>query len=156
MSISDAIVVMRDGAVQQIGAPQEVYNDPCNLFVAKFLGTPPINVFSGCVRGGALYLGEDRVMDVPGIADGEVTVGIRPEGFEVDAAGPMRCSLTAIEVMGRDVSIVAAHPCCQSSSIRAIVDADDVKSLTAGEVRFRLKAHKVDLFDPATEERIPV
>ena len=47
MSISDRMVVMREGVVQQIGRPQEVYDDPVNLFVAKFLGTPPINVFHG-------------------------------------------------------------------------------------------------------------
>ena len=153
MSISDAIVVMKDGVVQQIGAPQDVYNDPCNLFVAKFLGTPPINVFSGTVRAGKLYLGEDGVLDVPGISDRDVTVGVRPEGFEVDANGPMHCFLTAIEVMGRDVSIVAGHPACQSTSIRAIVDADDVKGLSTA-VCFRLKPHKVELFDTVTEERI--
>ena len=109
MSISDAIVVMKDGVVQQIGAPQDVYNDPCNLFVAKFLGTPPINVFSGTVRAGKLYLGEDCVLDVPSVSDREVIVGIRPEGFSVDADGPMRAALSAIEVMGRDVSVVAGH-----------------------------------------------
>ncbi|MBQ7300026.1 MAG: ABC transporter ATP-binding protein [Clostridia bacterium] len=153
MSISDAIVVMKDGVVQQIGAPQDVYNDPCNLFVAKFLGTPPINVFSGTVRAGKLYLGENCVLEVPGISDRDVTVGIRPEGFEVDADGPMQCALNAIEVMGRDVSVVAGHPACQSTSIRAIVDADDVKGLSM-TVRFRLKPHKVELFDTVTEERI--
>ncbi len=153
MSISDAIVVMKDGVVQQIGAPQDVYNDPCNLFVAKFLGTPPINVFSGTVRAGKLYLGENCVLEVPGISDRDVTVGIRPEGFEVDADGPMQCALNAIEVMGRDVSVVAGHPACQSTSIRAIVDADDVKGLSM-TVRFRLKPHKVELFDTQTEERI--
>ncbi|MBQ1945329.1 MAG: ABC transporter ATP-binding protein, partial [Clostridia bacterium] len=52
MSISDEIVVMKDGVIQQIGKPQEVYDNPCNLFVAKFLGTPPINVFRGKVSGG--------------------------------------------------------------------------------------------------------
>ena len=50
MSISDMIVVMKLGVVQQIGKPQEVYDSPANLFVAKFLGTPPINVFAGKVR----------------------------------------------------------------------------------------------------------
>ena len=57
MSISDRIVVMKDGVVQQIGRPQDVYDSPVNLFVAKFLGTPPINVFEGEVRGGLLRLG---------------------------------------------------------------------------------------------------
>ena len=61
-SISDRIVVMKDGVVQQIGRPQDVYDSPVNLFVAKFLGTPPINVFEGEVRGGLLRLGEDAVL----------------------------------------------------------------------------------------------
>ncbi len=64
MSISDMIVVMKDGVVQQIGKPQEVYDNPVNLFVAKFLGTPPVNVFEGCVRDGSLYIGKDAVLDV--------------------------------------------------------------------------------------------
>lgn len=154
MSISDAIVVMKDGVVQQIGAPQDVYNDPCNLFVAKFLGTPPINVFSGTVRAGKLYLGEDCVLDVPSVSDRDVIVGIRPEGFSVDADGPMRAALSAIEVMGRDVSVVAGHTNCQNTTFRAIVDADEVRGVSAGEIRFRLKPHKVELFDTVTEERI--
>ena len=62
MSISDMIVVMKLGVVQQIGAPQDVYDDPANLFVAKFLGTPPINVFDGELRDGHLYIGDEAVM----------------------------------------------------------------------------------------------
>ena len=57
MSISDLIVVMKDGVLQQIGKPQEVYDNPVNLFVAKFLGTPPINVFEGRIQDGQLYIG---------------------------------------------------------------------------------------------------
>ncbi len=64
MSISDLIVVMKEGVVQQIGKPQEVYDSPANLFVAKFLGTPPINVFEGRIRGGKLYIGEDAVLEL--------------------------------------------------------------------------------------------
>ncbi|MBO5776556.1 MAG: ABC transporter ATP-binding protein, partial [Clostridia bacterium] len=59
MSISDMIVVMKLGVVQQIGAPQDVYDSPENLFVAKFLGTPPINVFDGAIKDGKVYIGED-------------------------------------------------------------------------------------------------
>ena len=61
MSISDKIVVMKLGEMQQMGAPQEVYNSPANLFVAQFLGTPPINVFKGAVKGEKIYVGEDCV-----------------------------------------------------------------------------------------------
>ena len=56
MSISDKIVVMKLGEMQQMGAPQEVYNSPANLFVAQFLGTPPINVFKGAVKGEKIYV----------------------------------------------------------------------------------------------------
>ena len=72
MSISDMIVVMKDGVVQQIGKPQAVYDDPVNLFVSKFLGTPPINVFEGRVKGGRLIIGNEDVLAVPGAPDGEV------------------------------------------------------------------------------------
>ena len=66
MSISDMIVVMKSGVVQQIGKPQDVYDSPVNLFVARFLGTPPINVFEGEIRGQKLYIGENAILDAPG------------------------------------------------------------------------------------------
>lgn len=56
MSISDTIVVMKDGVVQQIGEPQYVYDEPINLFVAKFLGSPAINIFDGEIKKGVLYV----------------------------------------------------------------------------------------------------
>ena len=109
MSISDMIVVMKEGVVQQIGKPQAVYDDPVNLFVSKFLGTPPINVFEGRVKGGRLFIGDEGVLDVPGAPDGDVWAGIRPEGFIPDDDGPFTCALRGVEVMGRDISVVCAH-----------------------------------------------
>ena len=91
MSISDSIVVMEAGVVQQIGKPQEVYDEPVNLFVAKFLGTPPINVFEGKIKKEMLYIGEEAVMEVPKLPDQEVTVGIRPEGFALKEKGTLSC-----------------------------------------------------------------
>ena len=154
MSISDQIVVMKLGVVQQIGEPQKVYDDPANLFVAKFLGTPPINTFAGSVKGGKLYLGEDAVLDVPGVADQEVFVGIRPEGFEPDENGAMCCQLKNVEVMGRDSSVVCAHSTATSPVVRAIIDSDYKINAAAETVRFSLKSHKVFLFNKQTEERI--
>ena len=154
MSISDQIVVMKLGMVQQIGAPQEVYDDPANLFVAKFLGTPPINAFDGTVKGGKLYLGQDAVMDVPGVADQEVHVGIRPEGFELEDNGPLCCKLSNVEVMGRDSSVVCSHPAAESPVVRAIIDSDNKVDATKETVRFSLKPHKVFLFSKQTEERL--
>ena len=154
MSISDMIVVMRDGIVQQTGAPQEIYDNPRNLFVAKFLGTPPINVFNGEIKGGKLYVGNNAVLNVQGASDRKVIVGIRPEGFIPDANGPLVCKLSNVEVMGRDVSIVCGHEAQTSPVVRAIVDADHKINPAADHVRFSLKPHKVFLFDAQTELRI--
>ena len=153
MSISDMIVVMKLGVVQQIGKPQEVYDDPVNLFVAKFLGTPPINVLEGAIRGGRLYIGEEAVLTVDA-PDQEVFIGIRPEGFELDEKGSFSCQLSNIEVMGRDVSIVSTNPASLNSVIRSIINADNKVDITAGTVRYSLKKHKVFLFNKETEERI--
>ena len=154
MSISDMIVVMRDGVVQQTGAPQAIYDNPRNLFVAKFLGTPPINVFNGEIKGGKLYIGKDAVLNVQGASDRKVIVGIRPEGFIPDANGPLVCKLSNVEVMGRDVSLVCGHDAQTSPVLRAIVDADHKIAPDANQVRFSLKPHKVFLFDAETELRI--
>ena len=153
MSISDIIVVMKLGVVQQVGKPQDVYDNPTNLFVAKFLGTPPINVFEGEVKGGKLYLGGAAVLDVPGVDNREVFVGIRPEGFIPSATGAFESNLNNVEVMGRDVSIVSTHPASLNPVVRSIVDADH-KINSAATVKFDLKPHKVFLFDKETEERI--
>ena len=155
MSISDLIVVMKSGVVQQIGQPQEVYDNPVNLFVAKFLGTPPINVFEGAVKGGKLFLAEEAVLDVPGVADQNVWVGIRPEGFDLDPNGPMSCKLNNVEVMGRDVSIVSQNAASVNPVVRSIINADNKVDTSAEAVRFSLKAHKVFLFNKETEARIP-
>ena len=154
MSISDLIVVMKDGYVQQLGKPQDVYDDPVNLFVAKFLGTPPINVFEGQVKSGKLWLGEDAVLDVRGVPDQEVYVGIRPEGFILKEDGPLRCALNRLEVMGRDVSVVSTHPCSQNLTIRSIIAAENSVNTASATVRFALKPRKVFLFNKETEERI--
>ncbi len=155
MSISDCIVVMKAGVVNQIGKPQQVYDDPVNLFVAKFLGTPPINLFDGRVEGGRLFIGEDAVLDVQEISDRKVIVGVRPEGFVPEAQGGLSCGLLNVEVMGRDVSVVSTHPAFQGAAIRSIIASDAAIDREAESIRFRLKPNKVLLFDPETELRIP-
>ncbi len=193
MSISDLIVVMKLGILQQIGRPQDVYDDPTNLFVAKFLGTPPINVFNGYVKGEKLYIGGtvtpiveteevatevnnngvvetvtetvekvvgynceggEAVLDVKGVADQRVTVGIRPEGFIPAENGALTCNLSSIEVMGRDVSIVSSHEASINPIIRSIVDADFKVDASCATVKYDLKPHKVFLFNAETEDRI--
>ena len=157
MSISDKIVVMKLGEMQQMGAPQEVYNSPANLFVAQFLGTPPINVFKGAVKGEKIYVGEDCVGDAKGIKDQEVFVAIRPEGFvlanEKDK-DVLHAECEMIQVMGRDISVVAKNELCTKPTFKAIISADD--KVSPGKVALKVKPHKVFIFDAETEERIYV
>ena len=155
MSISDLIVVMKDGVVHQIGAPQDVYDDPVNLFVATFLGTPPINVFRGRVSGEMLYIGSEAVLPVRGITDQEVVVGIRPEGFELISEGGLTCGLNRVEVMGRDISVVCNHSSCESENLRIIISAENLAQIAGDKVCFRLKSPKVHLFNRESGLRIP-
>ena len=154
MSISDLIVVMKDGVVQQIGKPQAVYDSPVNLFVAKFLGTPPINVFDGEVKDGHLYIGEEAVLTVPGVADQSVTAAIRPEGFTLSETGALSCDLSRVEVMGRDISVVSTHPKSQNVTIRSIISAENAVNTASQKVRFDLKPNKVFLFQKESGARI--
>ena len=191
MSISDRIVVMRGGVAEQIGKPQDVYDNPANLFVARFLGSPPINVFAGRIAGGDLYIGEDVVSgirhadsesdesgtgdmsvvskangtsDMSVVRDRDVYVGVRPEGFVLHDEGRLRCKLSGVEVMGRDVSVVSTHSASVNPTVRAIISAENAPTgheaaadhaAASGSVRFSLHSHKVFLFDKITEERLP-
>ena len=155
MSISDMIVVMKDGIIQQIDKPQKMYDDPKNLFTAKFLGTPAINVFVGSIRNGTVYVGDDAVLTA-GYADNKnIYVGIRPEGFIPDKNGGLRCKLRGVEVMGRDTSIISHHYAFTGeANIRSIISSDELPEFEGNEVRFSLKPHKVFLFDKESGERI--
>ena len=154
MSISDLIVVMKDGVIHQVGKPQDVYDDPADLFVAKFLGTPPINVFRGRIEKEQLFIGNEIVMLVSGVADCDVFAAIRPEGFELSENGALCCKLHRVEVMGRDVSVVCSHDECENAAIRAIISADNKVDITSGEVRFNIKSQKLHIFDAETQQRI--
>ena len=151
MSISDLIIVMKTGILQQMGKPQEVYDDPVNLFVAKFLGNPAINVFEGSIRDHKLYIGEDCIGERDA-KDQEVYVGIRPEAFIPDETGPFRCVFDRVETTGRDTSIVCHNGFCISDpDVRAIVDADEKLNNDSGVIRFNLKQHKVHVFSKEDE-----
>lgn len=154
MSISDLIVVMKDGVIHQIDKPQTVYDDPANLFVARFLGTPPIDVFDGKVESGKLYIGDAPVLAIQGVSDRPVWVGVRPEGFALDPNGPLECGLVGVEVMGRDSTVIATHPAFDGVNIRAIIPAEQAKDVGGDRVRFSVKPFKTHIFDKADESRL--
>ena len=152
MSISDSIVVMKNGLNQQTGAPQNVYENPTNLFVAKFLGTPPINIFNGQIKANTLMVGKETLLPFKG-TDADVTIGIRPEGFDVDVNGTFTIEVVSIERLGRDISIIAKHPNFDGHTLRAIVDADTVVP-ESGLIKVNIRPTKCFVFDKTTEERI--
>ena len=155
MSISDDIIVMKDGLEQQRGEPQEVYNNPLNLFVAKFLGTPPINIFHGTIKNHEVFIGNEKVLTTS-LPDQDVIVGIRPEGFEVNEKGTGDFSIHVehIEYIGRDKSVVGRNSQSEGPTFRFIIDAD-IKNVTENTtIKAQLRPHKCFLFDKITEKRI--
>ncbi len=154
MSISDMIIVMKDGLLQQMGKPQEVYDDPVNLFVARFLGNPAINVFDGYIKDKYVYIGEDCIGQRDA-EDQEVSVGIRPEAFIPDETGSFGCVFDRVETTGRDTSIVCHNERCTSDEdVRAIVAADEKLNNENGIIRFSLKPYKVHVFSKKDENVI--
>ncbi len=158
MSISDLIVVMRLGVMQQIGAPQEVYNNPANLFVASFLGNPQINIFMGKVKGKQILVGDDVIYEAKKkICDEEkeVYVTIRPEGFEIGTSEDekvLHADAEMIQILGRDISIVAKNPGCTTDTFKVIVTDETLTNDTS--LSLKVKPNKLYIFDAESQDRI--
>ena len=171
MSICDRIVVMKDGRARQIGKPQDVYKDPNDLFVAKFLGNPPINVFNGYTKDGFAYIGKTKILPVPFSDYREIYVGIRPEGFlpyhgeeslkegllsgiHPDETGLLTIDIDHVQANGKDLSLIGTHPDFIGDQLKITLDSD--ASVSEISESFLLKPTKVYLFDRKTEERIRI
>ena len=144
MSISDKMVVLDFGVKQQYDAPQEMYNSPDNLFVAKFLGNPPINTFEAEVKKGYLMINDKKFMkfDVP---DAIYDIGMRPENFRVSEDG-FEVDVNNIYHIGRDTMI---HFDFNGVNIRALVDSDDVQG-KVDKIKLAIKSERVYIFDKKT------
>lgn len=150
MSISDEIVVMNFGVKQQIDEPQNVYEEPINLFVAKFLGNPPINVIDATIENKQIKLHNGYVLGNIDVEDQEVKIGVRPEFFTVDEGGEIPVHVDMVEHIGRDtIALVKIEG--YDDDIRAIVPSH--KRLTTNTdiiVGFR----RFFVFNANTGERI--
>ena len=156
MSISDQIVVMKLGEEQQIDSPQTVYNSPANLFVAQFLGTPPINVFNGSIKGGKIFIGDECVYQTKTkVADQDLYIAIRPEGMTVtkdkEALG-LSADVDMIQVLGRDLYIIAKNAESLKPTFKVIIQNED--ELYKDRIRLKVKAKKFYIFSKKSEERI--
>ena len=141
MSISDEIVVMNFGVVHQIGKPQDVYNEPIDMFVAKFLGTPPINIIPAKYVNNEIVFFEDKLKEEVGnkIPAGteDLFVGIRPEFVKVDPNGKYEVYVDMIEYIGRDKSMIFKFK-GQKNTYKAIVP-NDVEVESGQNVRVDFK-----------------
>ena len=157
MSISDEIVLMNFGEEQQKGAPQDVYDQPENLFVAKFLGTPPIGLYRGHLKDAKIYIDDQVVYASDKLKkekEREVVVGVRPEGYELSESGTLTITSQYVETIGRDLSLVSTHKDAITPSFRIIIQDADQALYDQKQVRFNLKKHKTFIFDAEDGRRL--
>ncbi|HUH41103.1 MAG TPA: sn-glycerol-3-phosphate ABC transporter ATP-binding protein UgpC [Castellaniella sp.] len=151
MMMADKIVVMRDGRVEQFGAPLELYDRPANQFVAGFIGSPAMNFIAGKVSA-AGFISEDGLI-LDGVSCGEladgmpVTIGIRPEHFFIDEAGIL-AELVLVEPTGSETQILARISDHQSI---VCVIRDRIDARPGDTVRLGFKPGSPHFFDPAGE-----
>ena len=167
MTLGDRIVIMRDGFIQQIVTPQEVFNHPANLFVAGFIGTPQMNFFEDCrltkngdaysvtVMGHTLPLTAEQnaKLATAGAESRTVTVGVRPVHVTVGDEG-IDAQIDVSELMGSELHL---HMTAGGKDVVAVVqtanlDANAYARHTA--VRFSFEPRLIHLFDPETEKNL--
>lgn len=165
MTMADRIVVMKDGYIQQVGTPYDLYFNPTNMFVAGFIGEPPMNFIDAEVKEGMLYIG-DNVIDLYAIADKEViekyereevAFGFRPESIrliksdeDTRKAYRIDCTVELTELLGDNTNVyVDIH------GIKTILKVDPHDSPAVdSKLQFAIPFESVYLFDKATEKRI--
>ena len=156
MSICDKIVVLNKGKVEEIGVPQEVYDNPTNLFTAKFLGLPPIGIFDGFIKDGYLFVADSKVLKIEDVSlnNKNVLVGIRPEGYvrasEKDEL-TFKVNVASIIAQGRDTEVLAKNP-TSNENFKIMIRNDDKFEL--GLNYFKVKPNKIYLFDKESGQRI--
>lgn len=155
MAIADKMVVMSMGEIQQIGKPQEIYKNPTNLFVAKFLGVPPINLFKGMIKNHHLYIGEEIIIENEiETDDKEVVVGIRPEAYELvttDSKVGLTLKMEKIFKAGRDLTLISSSNYALNE-IKQILDSD-TKGIE-GVNRFTINIERLFIFDAKIAKRV--
>jgi multiple sugar transport system ATP-binding protein len=156
MTMADKIVVMRDGRVEQIGAPLDLYDHPANVFVAGFIGSPSMNFIPGRIAangGQTLFVSESglKLPLPPGnVSDGqEATYGIRPEHIEIGAGG-IPVSVVVVEPTGSETQVFAR---AGKDLIDAIVK-QRIRPNPGDEIGFIIDPANVHLFDRKTGQRI--
>jgi multiple sugar transport system ATP-binding protein len=154
MTMADKIVVLRDGIIEQVGAPLELYDSPNNVFVAQFIGSPSMNILEGRVNGGRVELGGEQSLSLPSglaVQDGQkIKVGIRPEHIALGSAGGMAAQVHVLEPTGADTQVVAK----MGSQEVVVVARDRVHSQAGDAIHLIPDTNRLHVFDAVSGKRI--
>ena len=173
MTLGDRIVIMKDGVVQQVGTPQEVFNEPANLFVAGFIGVPQMNFFDGKLEktaaGYVLHALDTRIAISPetckalaaaGVTSLDVTAGVRPEQIQLanaDEPGAISGTIDVSELMGSTVHVHASVKGYDFVLVIPTIDFDGAlgRSFSDGApISFKFEPNAVHFFDKASGKNI--
>jgi multiple sugar transport system ATP-binding protein len=151
MTLADRIAIMNKGKIQQLGTPDEVYNNPSNVFVAGFIGSPPMNLINGMMEKG-VFTGPNTVVPKAGKVSGKVTFGIRPEDVSVAAKGKghVNALLYSLEPTG-DQTLVTVR--LGEHLLVARADRDFRRAIDA-PISLNFDVGRAYLFDGVSGERI--
>lgn len=164
MTMASRIVIMKDGFIQQVGTPKEVYNYPINVFVGGFIGSPAMNFFTGILTDTGVLLG-DNLLHLPekklkqlhaeGYKNKELIVGIRPEHFDIEPANQankMKINITVdvAELMGAEINIYS-----QINNENFVARIDSQANISVNDsIPLFINIDKVHFFDKESEMRI--
>jgi multiple sugar transport system ATP-binding protein len=163
MTMGDRIAVMRDGVLQQVGSPQELYDHPTNVFVAGFIGSPAMNFATttsegkDLIFGGAkLELTGEQAKAADSRPDGtNVLIGFRPEHIEIangqdGSAVRFPATVDVVEFLGNEELI---HAQAEGNEIVALLPADE-KVAVGDNVQLAVPMEKLHIFDPESEKTL--
>ena len=173
MTLGDRIVIMKDGVVQQVGTPQEVFNEPANLFVAGFIGVPQMNFFDGHLEktasGYVLNALDTKIaispetgkdLEAAGVTSLDVTAGVRPEQIQLanaDEPGAISGTIDVSELMGSTVHVHASVKGYDFVLVIPTIDFDGAlgRSFADGApISFKFEPNAVHFFDKASGKNI--
>ena len=163
MTMGHRIAILDQGVLQQVDAPQTVYERPANLFVARFIGTPPMNTIEGRLNGTGDQLGfeapgvslplpADLAHAASGAALQGAVLGVRPEDLRLGPAGPVTAKVILIESLGHERHIVARLDDGQTLIVRQ--PGDEPPPADGEVVTLHVTADSLHLFDATTEQRV--
>ncbi len=151
MTMGHRIAVMRDGRLQQVAAPQELYERPATTFVASFLGSPGMNLVPASASGGELRIGDAVVGAASGSSDGPLTLGFRPESAHLDVEG-LNAEVVLVEQLGAETHVI----CKIGDGTKVVVrqGRDAVRPDLGDHVAIVVDANSLHTFDPTSGVRI--